>query len=72
MPSGHHLANRGQVDKRSLLEHLSSVLLSLDEVVDGGCVLLLQHLSVLRGVLVEKFDVVGILVGLVWQCAAMQ
>ena len=60
------------MDKRSLLEHLSSVLLSLDEVVDGGCVLLLQHLSVLRGVLVEKFDVVEILVGLVWQCAAMQ
>ena len=60
------------MDKRSLLEHLSSVLLSLDEVVDGGCVLLLQHLSVLCGVLVEKFDVVGILVRLVWQCAAMQ
>ena len=37
--SRHYLANRGQVDKRSLLEHLSSVLLSLDEVVDGGCVL---------------------------------
>ena len=31
-------AHRGQVDKRSLLEQLSSVLLSLDEVVDGGCV----------------------------------
>ncbi len=37
-PLTRHLRARSQVDKRSALENLDLLFMTLDELVDGGCV----------------------------------